>query len=237
MEIIATLVMTHITILCVTLYLHRSQSHRSVTFHPAIAHFMRFWLWLTTGMVTKQWVAVHRQHHAYSDTEKDPHSPVVYGLWRVLFGGAFLYAKCVSNMTQQQLDSFGKGTPDDWIERNIYTRYNWLGIVLMLVIDILLFGPVGIIVWGVQMLWIPFWAAGVINGLAHWIGYRNYNTKDTAHNLIPFGIIIGGEELHNNHHGMPISAKLSAKWFEIDIGWLWIKLFKRLGLVELKQEV
>lgn len=236
-EIIATLIMTHITILCVTLFLHRSQSHRALTFHPVIAHFMRFWLWLTTGMVTKQWVAVHRQHHAYADTEKDPHSPAVYGVWRVLFGGAFLYAKCVSNMTQKQLDSFGKGTPDDWVERNVYEKYNWLGIVLMLVIDVLLFGYVGLLVWGVQMLWIPFWAAGVINGLAHTFGYRNYDTKDTARNLIPFGIIIGGEELHNNHHGRANSAKLSAKWFEIDIGWLWIKLFKRLGLVEIKQEV
>lgn len=185
-------------------------------------------------MVTKQWVAVHRQHHAYSDTEKDPHTPAVYGVWKVLLGGAFLYAKCIKNMTNNQLQSFGRGSPDDWLERNIYTPYNWLGIVIMLVIDVLLFGAVGLVVWGVQMLWIPFWAAGVINGLAHTIGYRNFSTNDTSRNLLPFGILIGGEELHNNHHGASASAKLSVKWFEIDIGWLWIKLFKHLGLVELK---
>ena len=233
-ELIFTLVVTHITILCVTLYLHRSQSHKAVTFHPAVAHFMRFWLWLTTGMVTKEWVAEHRSHHQHSDKEGDPHSPQMYGIWRVLFGGAFLYVNYIKNLSQNKLDMLGKGTPDDWLENRVYTPYNYVGILLMLVIDVLLFGATGLLVWGVQMIWIPFWAAGVINGLAHWWGYRNYETKDTARNLIPFGIIIGGEELHNNHHGNASSAKLSQKWFEIDIGWLWIKVLERLKLATIR---
>lgn len=233
-ELITTLILTHITILCVTLFLHRSQAHKAVQFHPAVQHFMRFWLWLTTGMVTKEWVAVHRAHHIKSDKEGDPHSPQIFGIWKVLFGGAFLYANYVNKLSEEQLNSLGKGTPDDWMERNVYTPHNVLGIMLMLAIDLAVFGPIGFVVWGVQMLWIPFWAAGVINGLAHWWGYRNYDTEDTARNLVPFGIIIGGEELHNNHHGNAASAKLSQKWFEIDIGWLWIKVLERFKLATIR---
>lgn len=233
-ELFFTLVVTHITILCVTLFLHRSQSHRAVQFHPYVEHFMRFWLWLTTGMITKEWVAVHRAHHQHSDKEGDPHSPQVFGLWKVLFGGAFLYVNYIKNLPKEQLEMLGKGTPADWIEQHVYTPYNYLGILLMLVIDVALFGAAGFLVWGIQMIWIPFWAAGVINGLAHWWGYRNFDTKDTARNLIPFGIVIGGEELHNNHHGQAASAKLSQRWFEIDIGWLWIKVLERFKLATIR---
>lgn len=231
-EIIATLVMTHITILCVTMYLHRSQAHRSVQFHPVVAHLMRFWLWLTTGMNTKEWVAVHRKHHQAADTEQDPHSPKVYGIWRVLFGGTFLYVKAKKNKIL--VNELGHGTPNDWIEERVYTPYPLTGILLMLVIDLLLFGPVGFIVWGVQMIWIPFWAAGVINGLAHWVGYRNYDVKDTSRNLLPWGIWIGGEELHNNHHGNGASAKLSQKPWEFDIGWFWINVLCKLRLAKIR---
>lgn len=226
-----TLLMTHITIMCVTLYLHRSQAHRSVTFHPIIAHPMRLWLWLSTGMNTREWVAVHRKHHQAADTETDPHSPKIYGIWRVLFGGAFLYVKAKRNPETMKL---GIGTPNDWLERRIYTPHPILGILLMLIIDLVLFGPWGLLVWGVQMLWIPIWAAGVINGLAHWWGYRNYKVKDTSRNLLPWGIWIGGEELHNNHHGNGASAKLSLKWWEFDIGWFYIRILKALKLAKLK---
>ncbi len=229
--LIATLVMTHITIMCVTLYLHRSQAHRSVEFRPIVSHFMRFWLWLTTGMNTKEWVAVHRKHHQASDTPSDPHSPKIYGIWRVLFGGAFLYVKAKKNPETMKL---GMGTPNDWIERKVYTPHPLLGIVLMLVIDLVLFGPVGFIVWGVQMLWIPFWAAGVINGLAHWWGYRNTDTKDTSRNLIPWAFWIGGEELHNNHHANGSSAKFKQRWFEFDIGWAYIKLLSFFRLAKVR---
>jgi stearoyl-CoA desaturase (delta-9 desaturase) len=230
---IYTLVMTHITILCVTLFLHRGQTHKAVTFHPAVDHFMRFWLWLTTGMVTKQWVAIHRKHHQASDTELDPHSPQVYGIWRVLFGGAFLYHK--ASKDRAMVDKLGVGTPDDWLERNIYTPHSRLGILLMLIINLVLFGPWGLIVWGVQMIWIPFWAAGVINGLAHWVGYRNTDTKDTSRNIVPFGFIIGGEELHNNHHADGANAKFRQRWFEFDEGWLVIKLLSSVGLAKIRQ--
>lgn len=229
---IYTLVMTHITILCVTLFLHRGQTHRAVTFHPAVDHFMRFWLWLTTGMVTKQWVAIHRKHHQASDTAADPHSPQVYGIWRVLFGGAFLYHRASKDTAM--INKLGVGTPDDWLERNIYTPHSRVGILSMLVIDLVLFGPAGLIVWGVQMLWIPFWAAGVINGLAHWIGYRNTDTKDTSRNIVPFGFIIGGEELHNNHHADGASPKFKHRWFEFDEGWLVIKLLSLIGLAKIR---
>jgi stearoyl-CoA desaturase (delta-9 desaturase) len=225
--ILTTLVMVQITIACVTLYLHRSQSHRAVTFHPAVAHFMRFWLWMTTGMNTREWVAVHRKHHQAADTIADPHSPKIYGIWTVLFKGVFLYHKAKQDPEVMKL---GIGTPDDWIENKVYTPHPLLGILLMLVIDFILFGPVGFIVWGVQMLWIPFWAAGVINGLAHWWGYRNYQVKDTSRNLLPWGIWIGGEELHNNHHGDGASAKFSKKPWEFDIGWFYIKVLEKLKL-------
>ena len=230
--ILYTLVMTHITILCVTLFLHRGQTHKAVTFHPVVNHFMRFWLWLTTGMVTKQWVAIHRKHHQASDTDADPHSPQIYGIWRVLFGGAFLYHKASKDTAMVQ--KLGVGTPDDWIERNVYSTHSRLGILLMLVIDLLLFGPWGLLVWGIQMVWIPFWAAGVVNGLAHWIGYRNTDTKDTSRNLIPIAFVIGGEELHNNHHADGANASFKQRWFEFDEGWMWIKLLSYFNLATLR---
>ena len=230
--IIYTLVMVQITIACVTLYLHRGQTHRAVQFHSAVNHFMRAWLWLTTGMVTRQWVAIHRKHHQRSDQEGDPHSPQIYGIWRVLFGGALLYHSASKDTAM--VDSLSKDCPNDWIERNLYSAHSRSGILLMLVIDCLLFGPWGLIVWGIQMIWIPFWAAGVVNGLAHWWGYRNGETKDRSRNLIPIGIIIGGECLHNNHHLDPASPKLSKRWFEFDIGWMWLSLFRLLGLAKLR---
>lgn len=232
-EILYTLVMVQITIACVTLYLHRSQSHRAVQFHPAIAHFMRFWLWMTTGMITREWVAIHRKHHQASDTEQDPHSPKQHGIWRVLFLGWKLYVDASKN--RQMIQDLGHGTPNDWIERKLYTPHNYLGILLMLVVDCVLFGPWGIVIWGVQMIWIPLWAAGVINGLAHWWGYRNTDTKDTSRNLWPLAIWIGGEELHNNHHADGASAKFKQKWFELDIGWCYIKILEFFNLAKIRQ--
>ena len=231
-EIIATLVMTHITIVCVTLYLHRAQAHRGIEFHPILSHFMRFWLWLTTGMITRQWVAIHRKHHRFSDQEGDPHSPHVHGFWNILSRGVMYYVREGKN-TQTML-SYGKGTPNDWIERKLYTPYNFYGILLMLVIDLLFFGPWGFIVWGIQLAWIPFWAAGVINGVGHWFGYKNGDTRDQSTNIVPWGILIGGEELHNNHHINPADPKLSRRWFEFDIGWMWFKLFSYVGLAKLR---
>ena len=230
-ELIYILVVTHITIICVTLYLHRGQAHRGIKFHPVLEHFMRFWLWLTTGMITKQWVAIHRKHHKDTDIEGDPHSPVIFGLHTVLFKGALLYHRASKNFAM--VEAYGAGTPDDWIERNVYTPHSRLGILLMLVIDLVLFGPWGLVVWGVQMIWIPFWAAGVINGLGHWFGYRNHDTNDHSTNIIPWGVIIGGEELHNNHHKNPASAKLSDQSWEFDIGWMWLTLFRNLKLARL----
>lgn len=229
-ELIFTLVVTQITIAAVTLFLHRSQAHRSVTFHPAINHFFRFWLWLTTGMNTKEWVAIHRKHHQCSDREGDPHSPQIYGIWRVLFGGALLYVN--ASKDSAMIEKLGVGTPNDWIEQKLYTPYGNYGILLMLIIDLVLFGPVGLIIWGVQMLWIPFWAAGVINGLSHWVGYRNTETNDTARNLWPLGVWIGGEELHNNHHANGSSPKFSQRWFEFDIGWFYIRVLEIIKLAK-----
>lgn len=231
-EIIYTLIVTHITIACVTLYLHRSQAHRSVSFHPVVAHFMRFWLWATTGMITKQWVAVHRKHHQHDDQPGDPHSPHVFGIWRVLFGGAFLYAHAAKDTAM--INNYGVGTPDDWVERKIYTPLNWVGILIMLILNICVFGLWGVLIWGIQMIWIPFWAAGVVNGLGHWIGYRNGQTRDESRNLFPIGIIIGGECLHNNHHLDPANARLSRRWFEFDIGWMYIQILSALGLAKLR---
>jgi len=230
--IIYTLALTHITIACVTLYLHRSQAHRSVTFHPVITHFMRAWLWLTTGMITKQWVAVHRKHHRFTEAEGDPHSPHVYGIGRVLFKGAVLYHEASKDKTM--VDSYGAGTPDDWIEKNIYAKHSKLGIVLMLLIDILLFGWWGFVVWGIQMIWIPFWAAGVVNGIGHWWGYRNGETKDHSRNIVPWDIVVGGECLHNNHHLDPANPRLSQRWFEFDTGWMYITILKFFGLAKLR---
>ena len=226
--ILYILIVTHITIVAVTLYLHRSQAHRGVEFHPVVSHFMRFWLWLTTGMVTRQWVAIHRKHHRFSDQSGDPHSPHVYGIRQVLFQGALLYHAAAKD--QAMVDTYGAGTPDDWMEQNIYSKHSKLGILLMLLIDVVLFGWWGLVVWGIQMIWIPFWAAGVINGIGHWAGYRNGITKDHSRNISPLGIIIGGEELHNNHHLDPANPRLSRRWFEFDLGWAYIRLLCVLRL-------
>jgi stearoyl-CoA desaturase (delta-9 desaturase) len=230
-EILFTLIATHITIVSVTLYLHRCQAHRGVEFHPAVAHFMRFWLWLTTGMTTKAWVAVHRKHHQSTDVEGDPHSPHIFGIWRLLTGGWSLYHQATKDATF--VIKYGVGTPKDRMER-FYTRYHKYGIYLMLAIDLLLFGGWGLLVWGVQMIWIPFWAAGFINGIGHWWGYRNGETKDHSRNVSPIGILIGGEELHNNHHLDPASPKFSRKTWEFDIGWMYITILCKLRLAKLK---
>jgi len=224
--------MVQITIACVTLYLHRSQTHRAVQFHPAVNHIMRAWLWLTTGMVTRQWVAIHRRHHQRSDQEGDPHSPQIHGIWRVLFGGAFLYQSASKDTAM--IDSLSKDCPNDWIERNLYSAHSRSGILLMLVIDLLLFGPWGLVVWGIQMIWIPFWAAGVVNGVSHWWGYRNTDTKDTSRNIIPWAVWIGGEELHNNHHADGADAKFSQKWYEFDLGWMYICILRFFKLATVR---
>ena len=233
-ELIATLVMTHITIVCVTLYLHRGQAHRGIVFHPILEHFMRAWLWLTTGMVTKQWVAIHRKHHRFSDSEGDPHSPHVYGIERVFFKGAVLYHE--ASKDRVMVDAYGVGTPADWMELHVYQPYSRFGIGILFLLNTLVFGWWGVLIWGIQMIWIPFWAAGVINGVGHWIGYRNGHTKDHSRNISPWGIVIGGEELHNNHHLDPASPKLSKNWFEFDIGWMWLSLFRILGLARLRNQ-
>ena len=232
-ELLYVLIMTHITIVSVTLYLHRGQTHRGIEFDPVVEHFFRFWLWLTTGMITKQWVAVHRKHHQNSDKEGDPHSPNVYGIWQVLFKGALLYNE--ASKDKSMVDSYGVGTPDDWLERNIYTPHSRLGISILLVFNLIVFGWIGLLLWGIQMIWIPFWAAGVINGIGHYWGYRNGETKDRSRNIFPIGIIIGGECLHNNHHLDPANPKLSRKWFEFDIGWMWFKVLEKLKLARIKQ--
>jgi len=231
--IIYTLIVTHITILSVTLYLHRGQAHRGITFHPILEHFMRFWLWLTTGMITKQWVAIHRKHHQYSDKPGDPHSPHVFGIKNIFFRGVYYYYLAAKDARMTL--TYGKGTPDDWIERRIYSKHSRLGVTLMGFINLALFGPWGLLVLLVQILWIPFWAAGVVNGLGHWWGYRNGTTRDHSRNIGPWGILIGGEELHNNHHLDPASPKLSRRWFEIDIGWIWLGIFRILGLAKLRE--
>lgn len=231
-EILYTLIATHITIICVTLFLHRGQAHKGIQFHPVLSHFMRFWLWLTTGMVTKEWVAIHRKHHRFSDQFNDPHSPKVYGIFNVLCKGAFLYANAAKD--KDMVSTYGIGTPDDFIERKLYTPFNGLGIIILLVLNILLFGYWGFLIWGIQMIWIPFWAAGVINGIGHYFGYRNGETKDNSRNISPWGIIIGGEELHNNHHLDPASVKLSRRTFEFDIGYFYCKIFESLNLLTIK---
>jgi stearoyl-CoA desaturase (delta-9 desaturase) len=232
-ELIYLLVMTHITIVCVTLFLHRGQTHRGLEFNSGLSHFMRFWLWLTTGMVTKQWVAIHRKHHQNSDKEGDPHSPHNEGIWFVLFAGVSCYVQSAKD--KEMIQKYGVGTPDDWIEKHVYSRFPYAGIVLMLAISLMLFGWWGIWFWAVQMVWIPFWAAGVVNGAGHYYGYRNYDSKDKSTNIVPWGIIIGGEELHNNHHGDPANPKLSRKPLEVDMGWMWFKIFNKLGLAKERQ--
>jgi len=231
--VLAGLLLTHITIVTVTVFLHRAQAHRALDLHPAVSHFFRFWLWLTTGMVTREWVAVHRRHHARCETPDDPHSPKILGLGKVLAEGAELYAEAAGD--PRILERYGHGTPDDWLERRLYSRYSWQGAGLMLILDLLLFGVYGITLWAMQMLWIPFFAAGVINGIGHYWGYRNFETPDAATNILPWGILIGGEELHNNHHAFPSSAKLSSKWWELDLGWFYVRLLCLLGLAEVKK--
>ena len=221
---------THITIICVTLFLHRGQAHKSLTFNPVLSHFMRFWLWMTTGMVTKEWVAVHRLHHRHCDKFKDPHSPIHKGIFKVLFLGALLYNK--ASKDKFMVDTYGKGTPEDWIEKNVYSKYTYFGVLFLLLIDIVLFGFVGVGLWLVQMVWIPFWAAGVVNGVGHFFGYRNNNTKDESRNVLPIDLLVGGELLHNNHHYNPGNPKLSIKWFEFDVGWMYIKIFEFFKLLK-----
>lgn len=224
------LAVTQLTIFSVTLYLHRSQAHRGVDFHPVIAHFFRFWSWLTTAMVTKQWVAVHRKHHAKVETEEDPHSPMVYGIKRVFWQGVELYR--VASRDQETAEKYGRGTPDDWLERRVYSRYPEMGPTLLAVISIALFGFWGLAIWAIEMLWIPFWAAGFVNGLGHYWGYRNFESADTSTNLSPWGLWIGGEELHNNHHAFPSSAKFALRRFEVDIGWVVIRVLAALRLAK-----
>ncbi len=234
--VLVVLGLTHITIASVTIFLHRHQAHRALDLHAIPSHFFRFWLWMTTGMVTKEWAAIHRKHHAKCETAEDPHSPQILGINRVLWGGVFLYVK--ESRNKDTMERYGHGTPDDWMERNIYTPGQKVGIVLMLAIDMALFGVVpGALIWGVQMIWIPFWAAGVINGLGHFWGYRNYDCVDASTNLVPWGILIGGEELHNNHHSFATSAKLSSKWYEFDIGWMYIRIMEMLGLAKVKKTI
>jgi stearoyl-CoA desaturase (delta-9 desaturase) len=228
-----TLVMTHITIVAVTIYLHRHQAHRAVELSAVPSHFFRFWLWMTTGMVTREWVAIHRKHHHKCETPDDPHSPQTRGLSKVLWGGAFLYRQEAQN--KHTIQQYSQGTPNDWLENKLYSAFPWLGITLMLMINLVLFGWAGLVMWGVQMIWIPFWAAGVINGLAHFWGYRNWSTSDASTNISPIGIIIGGEELHNNHHAFAASARFSAKWYEFDIGWFYIRLMEVLKLAQVKR--
>ena len=227
------LLSTHITIASVTIFLHRHQSHRSLTLHPLASHLFRFWLWLTTGIVTREWVAIHRKHHAKCETAEDPHSPRYKGVARVLFTGVELYRAEARN--QETLARYGNGTPDDWIERHLYSAHPSAGILLLAAIELILFGLPGIVIFAVQMIWIPLWAAGVINGLGHHLGYRNFETEDASTNLLPWGILVGGEELHNNHHAFPASAKLSSKPWEFDIGWMYIRLLALLKLAVVKR--
>ena len=230
--IIYTLCMTHITIVAVTVFLHRCQAHRSLKLSPVISHFFRFWLWLTTGMVTKEWAAIHRKHHAKCESAGDPHSPQVKGISTVLWSGTELYRETAKD--KECIEKYGHGTPDDWVERHIYSKHSVWGVGSMLVINFCLFGIIGVAIWAIQMMWIPFFAAGVINGIGHFVGYRNFKTPDASRNIFPLGILIGGEELHNNHHSHATSPKLSSKWYEFDIGWLYIKLFEFFGLAEVR---
>ncbi len=231
--VLVTLAFTHITIACVTIFLHRAQAHRALDLHPAASHFFRFWLWLTTGMVTREWVAIHRKHHAKCETPEDPHSPQVLGIRKVLLEGSELYQAEAKN--QDTLERYGRGTPDDWIERHLFTPHRSIGITLMLAVDLILFGPIGLTIWAVQMLWIPITAAGIINGIGHYWGYRNFTCEDASTNILPWGIVIGGEELHNNHHAYGSSAKLSNRWYEFDIGWTYIRILEILGLASVKK--
>lgn len=232
-KVLVTLLFTHLTIVAVTVYLHRNQAHRALDLHPAVALFFRAWLWLTTGMVTREWVAVHRRHHARCESPEDPHSPAQVGIGKVLKEGSELYR--VAAADGATLEQFGKGTPDDWLERHVFSRHSVLGVSLMLVADVMLFGVAGLAMWAVQMLWIPVMAAGVINGIGHWWGYRNFEVQDRSTNIVPWGVLIGGEELHNNHHAHASSARFSAKWWELDVGWLYIRALQALGLAQVRR--
>ncbi|MFN0039446.1 MAG: fatty acid desaturase [Burkholderiales bacterium] len=231
--VVVVLGLTHVTIAAVTIYLHRHSAHHALSLHPSVSHFFRFWLWMTTGMSTKAWTAIHRKHHAKCETEEDPHSPQILTLKHVLLEGSELYRKEAAN--PETIEKYGHGTPDDWIERNVYSSRDRLGISLMLALNIVLFGPVGLAIWAVQMLWIPVTAAGVINGIGHYYGYRSFQVEDASTNIVPWGILIGGEELHNNHHAYASSARLSNKWYEFDIGWLYIRIMEMMGLAEVKK--
>jgi len=231
--VVATLLFTQLTIASVTIFLHRNQAHKAVELHPLVSHIFRFWLWLSTGIRTKEWVAIHRKHHAKCETTEDPHSPQILGLKKLLLEGAELYQKEARNSAT--IKNYGMGTPDDWLERKIYFPFNRYGNYTMLLIDVALFGVVGITIWAIQMMWIPIWAAGVVNGIGHYFGYRNYEVKDASTNIVPWGVFIGGEELHNNHHTYPNSAKLSSKWWEFDMGWFYIRLLSIVGLAKVKQ--
>src|SRR6478752_4565331 len=231
--VVVALALTHITIASVTIFLHRSQAHRGLDLHPVASHSFRFWLWLTTGMVTKEWVAIHRKHHAKVETPDDPHSPQTRGIKTVLLRGAELYRD--ESKIPETLEKYGHGTPDDWIERNLYTPFSWQGVGVMLMINVALFGPIGLTIWAVQMLWIPITAAGIINGIGHYWGYRNFACNDASANIVPWGIIIGGEELHNNHHAYGTSAKLSSRWYEFDIGWMYIRGLELVGLAKVRK--
>lgn len=233
--LVVLMAFTQLTIFSVTLFLHRCQAHRALELHPAVSHVFRFWLWLTTGMVTKEWAAIHRKHHAKVETDEDPHSPIAKGIKTVFFEGAELYRKESKN--KETMEKYGQGTPDDWLERHLYARWPTMGITLMAVIDLLLFGTIGVTIWALQMAWIPFFAAGVVNGIGHYWGYRNYECKDASRNIFPIGFFIGGEELHNNHHAFATSAKFSTKWWEFDIGWLVIRLLQVVGLAKPKRVV
>ena len=233
-DLLALLVLVQITIAAVTLYLHRAQAHRALEMHPAVNHFFRLWLWLTTGMVTKEWTAIHRKHHAKCETVDDPHSPQIHGINKILFGGVVLYVR--ESRNAETIEKYGHNTPDDWLERNLYTPYQKWGIVIMAAIAIALFGVVpGALMFGIQMAWIPFWAAGVINGIGHFWGYRNFQTEDASRNITPWGVWIGGEELHNNHHAYPTSAKFSIRAYEFDLGWMYIRILSALGLAEARR--
>ncbi len=232
--VLVALGLTHITIAGTTLYLHRCQAHKAITLHPIVSHFFRFWLWLTTGMVTKEWVAVHRKHHAYVETENDPHSPQIYGINRVLWTGALLYH--TESHKPETLEKYGHGSPTDWLERHLYTPLTYMGPITMLCLNVLLFGGVpGFLIWLTQMVWIPMWAAGVINGIGHFWGYRNFEVTDASRNIVPWAFVIGGEELHNNHHAYASSARFSIKPWEFDLGWFYIKILRALGLVKVNK--
>jgi len=231
--VVVALVLTHVTIASVTIFLHRAQAHRALDLHPAVAHFFRFWLWLTTGMVTKEWVAIHRKHHAKVETPDDPHSPQTRGIETVFWKGTELYR--AESRNQETMEKYSHGVPDDWIERNVYSRFSWQGVGLMLAVNLALFGPIGATIWAIQMMWIPVTAAGIINGIGHYWGYRNFACADASTNIVPWGILIGGEELHNNHHAYGTSAKLSSQWYEFDIGWLYIQTLVLLRLATVRK--